>query len=79
MLSSGAMKTNQQIKKAVAACGGQAALAKAIGVSPAMVYQWLTGRRPVPAERCAAIETATEGNVTRADLRPDLWGEAKAA
>jgi DNA-binding transcriptional regulator YdaS (Cro superfamily) len=69
------MKKNVVIEKAVSRIGGQAALAKAIGVTPAMVYQWLTGRRPVPAERCAAIEAATSGAVTRADLRPDLWGD----
>jgi len=47
--------------------------ARAIGVSPSVVYQWRTKLRPVPIGHCAAIERATEGAVTRRDLRPDDW------
>jgi DNA-binding transcriptional regulator YdaS (Cro superfamily) len=50
-----------------------AALAREIGVAPALIYQWRTGRRPVPPGRCADIERATAGKVTRRDLRPDDW------
>jgi len=50
-----------------------AALARDVGVSPALVYQWRTGRRPVPVEHCAAIERFTVGEVSRRDLRPDDW------
>ncbi|MFY2845622.1 transcriptional regulator [Achromobacter ruhlandii] len=50
-----------------------AALARHVGVSPALVYQWRTGRRPVPVEHCAAIEQVTGGDVSRRDLRPDDW------
>ncbi|AWP80954.1 transcriptional regulator [Bordetella bronchiseptica] len=50
-----------------------AALAREVGVSPALVYQWRTGRRPVPVEHCAAIERATAGEVSRRDLRPGDW------
>lgn len=50
-------------------------LARQIGVSPAVVYQWRKGVRPVPLERCAAIERATNGAVSRRDLRPDDWAE----
>lgn len=50
-----------------------AALARDVGVSPALVYQWRTGRRPVPVEHCAAIERVTGGEVSRRDLRPDDW------
>ena len=48
-------------------------LAKAIGVSPVMISLWKTGARPVPIERCPDIERATEGAVSRRDLRPDDW------
>jgi DNA-binding transcriptional regulator YdaS (Cro superfamily) len=61
---------------------GAAALARAIGVNSAIVYQWRTGRRPVPIEHCAAIEIATQGEVSRRDLRPDdcerIWPELAA-
>lgn len=50
-----------------------AARARHVGVSPALVYQWRTGRRPVPVEHCAAIEHVTSGVVSRRDLRPDDW------
>ena len=48
-------------------------LAKAIGVSPVMISLWKTGARPIPIERCPDIERATEGAVSRRDLRPDDW------
>lgn len=64
------------IERAVAEIGSQSALAKAIGVAPAMVWQWCDGRRPVPAHRCVPIEEATQGKVTRYELRPDVFGEA---
>lgn len=54
--------------------GGQVAMAALIGVTPQAINQWVkTGR--VPAERCRAIEAATGVQVTRYDLRPDVFGE----
>lgn len=50
-------------------------LANALGVQPPSVSQWLTGKKPVPLERCTAIERATGGAVTRQDLRPNDWQE----
>jgi len=47
--------------------------ARAVGVSPDMVYQWIKGIRPIAIERCVAIERATNGAVTRKDLRPNDW------
>jgi DNA-binding transcriptional regulator YdaS (Cro superfamily) len=47
--------------------------AKKLGVSSVLISQWKTGKRPVPIERCTAIEVATGGQVTRKDLRPDDW------
>lgn len=38
-----------------------------------MVSQWAAGVKPVPADRCADIERATAGAVTRRDLRPEDW------
>jgi len=56
-----------------------AMFARLVGVSPALVYQWRTGRRPVPVKHCALIELATDGAVTRRDLRPSdctqIWPE----
>lgn len=62
------------IKKAIAAAEGQAALARAIKVNSQVVWQWADGRRPVPAHHCIAIEAAAKGEVTRHQLRPDVFG-----
>lgn len=53
--------------------GRAAALAKAMRVSAGFVYQLASGMRPVPAERCAAIESATCGQLRRWHLRPADW------
>jgi len=54
--------------------GTAAAIARAVNVSPVMVTQWASGEKPVPVARCLGIERATEGRVTRKDLRPtDYW------
>lgn len=62
--------------------GSQAGLAKAIDVAPAIVHQWRSGVRPVPVQHCLAIERATNGAVTRRDLRPDdfhlIWPDLTA-
>lgn len=55
--------------------GGVGKLARMLAVADATVTQWRNGQRPVPLERCIAIERATAGAVTRKDLRPDDWPE----
>jgi len=50
-------------------------LADDIHVPPPLISQWRNLNRPVPAERCPAIEKATGGMVTCEELRPDVdWG-----
>ena len=51
------------------------ALAHAIGVTAPVVSDWSTGKKAVPIGRCVAIERATQGAVTRRDLRPHDWQE----
>ncbi len=66
---------NIAISNACVVLGGQASLARKIGVSAPTVNQWISGHRPIPAERCPAIERATNGAVRCEDLRPDVeWG-----
>ena len=52
--------------------GGQASLARILGVKPPTVNQWIGADRPIPAERCPAIERATDGAVRCEELRPDV-------
>jgi DNA-binding transcriptional regulator YdaS (Cro superfamily) len=60
------------IERACDIAGGQAALARKIGVHVSFPNQWVKGRRPVPAERCPSIEKATARQVTCEQLRPDV-------
>jgi DNA-binding transcriptional regulator YdaS (Cro superfamily) len=53
--------------------GARAKLAAQIGAHASDLSDWINGNRPVPVRRCASIEVATDGAVTRRDLRPDDW------
>ncbi len=51
---------------------GQRHLAKELGVSQSVISKWLV-RRQIPAEYVLRIEAITMGDVTRYELRPDLY------
>jgi DNA-binding transcriptional regulator YdaS (Cro superfamily) len=53
--------------------GRAAKLAADIGVSPSMLSQMANGDCAINPKRCVAIGTATQGQVSRKDLRPDDW------
>lgn len=72
------MEQRELIVKAVVALGSKVALANAIGVKPPTIHQWICGDRPVPAKQCPRIELATNGAVTKEQLRPDIFGEPQA-
>ena len=61
------------IEEACRLAGGASALSRRLAVTPTTVSEWRSGKRTVPIERCVEIERATEGAVTRMDLRPDDW------
>lgn len=64
----------QALNDAVAAAGGQAALARAVGVSQPSVWHWVNKSRRVAAEFTLKVEAATD--VPRQRLRPDLYPPA---
>lgn len=66
------MSQKAHIQRAVDLVGGVRALATATGVQVQVVYQWLAGDRPVPAERAPLIEQATDGRVTAEDVCPKV-------
>jgi DNA-binding transcriptional regulator YdaS (Cro superfamily) len=80
---------NPFLSKAVELAGGQAKLAagikawhKAHGrdvkISQAHVWNWLNSdTMQPPAEHCRAIEDITNGEVTRYQLRPDVFGNCR--
>ncbi|WP_299948837.1 Cro/CI family transcriptional regulator [uncultured Microbulbifer sp.] len=51
--------------------GSQGALARQLGVSPMAVSNWK--RRWVPVERAIQIERLTSGEVSKEQLRPDVF------
>src|SRR6185312_16869830 len=53
--------------------GGQAKLARLLGVTQPNVWHWLHKSERVPGEYVLKIEEATGGKVSRQDLRPDLY------
>lgn len=72
------MTNMEALERAICICGdgdpklGLPELARRVGVGPMAVRQWRY-RESVPPERAIDIERATEGAVTRADLRPDFF------
>lgn len=61
----------KELERAIELSGGQSKLAVLIHVPAQSVHNWIK-RRNVPAERCPAIERATNGAVRCEDLRPDV-------
>jgi transcriptional regulator with XRE-family HTH domain len=66
--------STEAITRAVKAAGGQSALAQRAGISPGMIWQLVHGHRPIPPKLAVRIEKAIAGAVSRADLRPDIFG-----
>ncbi len=64
---------NNPLASAVALVGGQAQLARLLGVSQPHVWHWLHKAVRVPGEYVIAIEKATGGKISRHELRPDLY------
>jgi len=58
------------LDSAIVALGGPSNLGAAVNSSPQSVSNWRL--RGVPAEKCPAIERATNGVVRCEDLRPDV-------
>lgn len=63
------------LQRAVESVGNsQTKLAEKIGTTQSMVWYWLTrAKKGVPAEFVLKIEAATDGKVTRHELRPDIF------
>ncbi|CAH1387048.1 hypothetical protein NTGM5_480044 [Candidatus Nitrotoga sp. M5] len=51
----------------------QAKLGSLLNVSQSVVSQWVRGETRITAERAIQIEKVTKGQVSREELRPDLY------
>lgn len=63
------------IERAVQHCGSQSRLAKAAGCSQQQIAYLLRAKN-ITADMAKKIDEATEGTVSRHDLRPDIFGPA---
>ena len=64
---------DEGLDEAIRVAGGVGALARKIGISQPSVSNWAR----IPAERVLSVEAAT--GVSRAILRPDLYGNGRAS
>jgi len=50
----------------------QRALAKAMDVTPQAVNQWFSANK-IPIRRAVEIERLTNGEISKSDIRPDIF------
>lgn len=73
------MTPREALRDAVRIAGGQAALARMLTaqlgakISQGHVWYWLNRCDHLPAQYVLPTEAATDGRVTRSQLRPDLY------
>ena len=65
----------KHVKRAVIICGGQKQLGDNIGQSQQYIWNLINEAKSLKADVAILIEVATRGEVTRHDLRPDVFGE----
>ena len=58
------------VKRATQIVGGVGVFCQALGLTRQAIHKW---GRDVPRGRCFEIEDITGGQVTRFDLRPDMF------
>jgi DNA-binding transcriptional regulator YdaS (Cro superfamily) len=63
----------EALREAIQILGSQSATARVVGVKQPSVNWMARHGRKVPAEWCIPLEQATQGHVTRHQLRPDLY------
>lgn len=67
------------IHQAIELTGSQQKLAEGAGCSQQHISYLLTSAKRVTAETALGIERATDGRVSRHDLRPDLYPRSEGA
>jgi DNA-binding transcriptional regulator YdaS (Cro superfamily) len=72
-------ESKHSLIRAILQFGGNiSAFSKLIGVSHQGVRGWLTCKRPSPSPKwCSVIESISGGEISRSDLRPDIFGITK--
>lgn len=68
-------RTGMLVRKAVDIVGSQSKLARLIGVKQQHIWNWMNRDKQVPARYAPLIEEATFHDITRYELRPDIFVE----
>ena len=63
----------ESLNRAIDIAGSQKALGALIGKSQQTISYWVTELQKVPGEDVLLVENAVQGQVTRYELRPDLY------
>lgn len=66
----------QQFRTYVREVGGRKEAAKRLGLSLGMVSHILCDRRGISPPVAQSIDADTSGRISKASLRPDLWGDS---
>lgn len=70
------------LDKTISIVGSISALALKLDLVPGAISNWRQRKSKIPAEHCLKIERATNGQVTRQDLRPkdahEIWPDIEA-
>ena len=69
------MKKNKALLKVIKKVGSMADLAHILGCNKANVSRWANGIHDVPVKYVKKIALLSEGEVTRKDLRPDVFDD----
>ncbi len=59
------------VERVIEAAGGGVQLARHLGITRQAFYRW----RQIPASRVIPIEAAIGGQITRYEMRPDIYPE----
>lgn len=70
------MAKETPIQKAIRLVGGVVRAAEICETSRQTVYKWKKGLHPVTWEAAQALDEATQGAVTKEELRPDVYAAA---
>jgi DNA-binding transcriptional regulator YdaS (Cro superfamily) len=70
------------VKEAFEIVGGNSAVARSLGVHPSATEKWYqlslrTGMPRIPEDRCKQLESLVDSRITRVQMRPDLFVDAK--
>ncbi len=63
----------KSLERAIEIIGSQSALARICGVKQGHVWAWLNKTGRCPAKHVLTVEEVTAGEITRHQLRPDLY------